>query len=355
LSTAALENMLRKELMGDSQPKAGETPAPPAAPAAPLPQAPAGELETPAPPAPDRQTPTPNPQSAAEPPAEWPKTAIDVVTALRAERREIQADLEATRQQMKELQAKAPHPPGAPAAPAAPPADPELARLEQEERQHRTVAGLAANLLAQANEAVSKGEGIGEVVKALEQRGVTNLRTDSPEQVLEYLTWLQSQAAEKAQDAAIDRRVHTRLREQALAAHATQAEQTVRTILPELAEANSETASTFAKAMQEHQLDRHPLGQFVAAAIALGSPLVLARLQARSNGQPKAGGTPALPPNPAPPKPPPPGQRLPGAGAALPSSAPAGEDTSDALWRKFLETKDPKFRDASVKAALQGR
>jgi hypothetical protein len=249
---------------------------------------------------PGKTTPTP-PAEASQ--ADWPATAVDVVTGLRAERRELRADLDATRQMVADLQKAVKAAKGTPEETA----QPTLSNQEQEQMGLARWAKSTARLLARDPE------------KAKEQLTAANIRLpdDSPEAIHAWLEDVQDRAETSARDLAVKRAVEEATRGQAVQTGEQQlAAQAARHVVPELADEQSPRAQKFGEILRNHpELTKHPRGQLIAAAILLGTEQILPKLEALQNRNGNGNGNGHLNGNgnghPPTPKPTPPENRLP--------------------------------------------
>lgn len=324
--------------------------APPAAPAeTPKPETPAAPL--PAEPSALETAPTtedaPDAAPTDEPAPQWPQSAIDTVTGLRAERRELRADLDAERVRTKQieerlnaLEGKGPEAPGAAPEANEPAQAVQLRQAENTQRNLRNWARqtqrLAARDLQAATEELARQQ--------------INLPDPSLEGIRDWLDTVAESAGDKMADLAGQRRALVTEHTRASQTQSQQASALALHLIPELAKPETPRGKLYAEAMKNHpEMARHPNGPMIAASIVLGWEQLDKQIKAL-NGAPAAVPQSGTAPTNTPARTP--SVRLPGAAPALPS-APAPETNTDrAAFAKFAKSGSARDKESWIKAAL---
>lgn len=280
---------------------------------------------------------------------QWPKSAIDTITAVRAKarakRQEVESALQAEKARAESLQkqldeARQAPKEEAPAAPAAPATDalgaiPEVRQARLEQQTYAETYRTASQMLARVD---GDFEGVVEVFR----KQNVDLSRHEPEQVKAWLQGVQADAQLRHSDAAARARAVEQQAAQALGAQQQDWTSTAQALAPDLAKEGTPTQQEHLDALKRFPfLASDPMRDYAALAFVEGHKLLQARakrLQAPAAPAPATTPPPASPP-------------LPGAPASLPAPA-APANGVEALRDKYFKTGREEDRQAWVKATM---
>jgi hypothetical protein len=296
--------------------------------------------------------PEPEPEDLEE--GAWPEKAIDTVTGLRAQRRELKTELRAEVEARQKLEAelaaaKAGMPPaaGQPQAPAAagtaavrPGIDPvlgmpEIEALTAKEAQENRTVEFCSTLLRRASR---DPEG---TAAELAKAGVT-IADPTPENLAEFLENARENARQKALALVTERTVlAAEARRNAQAARAA-SERQVQELAPELKDPKHPRSVLYAQTLETFPaLKTAPAGGLIALVHTLGLEQ-LQKLKPGAAPGPNGNGAPR-------PAPPPPRGPRPANAPSLPGST---RQTSGELFKKFQASGKPEDRAAWIRSTL---
>jgi cytochrome c556 len=352
LSTETLAASIKVALNTPASASAPVTPAP----ATPTPTPTAGPEPSPAG-APGAAAPTETvlEEDGVQTPSEatqWPKSAIDTITAVRAKARDKRKEVESARdaekaradalqQELAALKQQQPNPSKRPEAPAAAgdalATIPEVAQARAEHAKHAQTHQSAVQLLAQLR---TDPDGVRSILK---QAGVP-ADNAAPEDLTVWLERCRDEAlAHRSEAAAMVRTIEMQAAQQ-LGAQRQDWTHTAQALAPDLARAGTPTHKEVQDALKRFPwLAQDPMGDYAALAFVEGHKLLQGkakRLQTPAAAPATTATTTTLPPAP-----------LPGAAASLPAATAPGNNV-DELRARFFKTGKEEDRTAWVRATM---
>lgn len=280
----------------------------------------------------------------------WPRTAIDTVTALRADRREMKAEMKLLADELAEIKkAGTPRKPGGeePESTHVPSAESDAVKgLKGKEATERAVVQWTKAQLRQLDRNPDA------VLAELQAQKVT-LGDMSPEGIKAWLETTQDAAEEKLRELVIQREITVREERGSLQNEQRTHGQQAIALMPELKDEKSERYTKWAWTLNEYPgIAKHPRAAMAAMVHVLGMEALEALMAKGGNGQSGAAAAhPRTQPQPEPRRQVPPAPALPKSGTV--ASPPATEGNAvDALRDKFFKTGKPEDRAAWMKAVL---